>query len=127
MRLVQLPQEWGHKGFLSDPLGYISLCLDEVKYFFQRGWHGYSDKDFWNAEDHLSYLLSASCEKLRVTGIAHPSKYDNIEDWHRVLTEIQEGFDLYRNNHYEEDETIWRDKLDHSFQLLHENFESLWD
>ena len=127
MGLIQLPDKWGHRGFLSDPLGYISLCLDEIKYFFQRGWRGYADKDFWNAEDHISYIICQACATLRVTSKGIPNKYKTMEEWHQVLSEIEHGFTLYKDNHYEDDPEKWETPLKKSFQLLEENFESLWD
>ena len=127
MRLIELPTEWGHRGFLHDPLGYISMCLDEIKYFFQRGWRGYSDKDFWNAEDHLSYIICEACETLRVRGMGIPSKYETEDEWHQVLEEIKHGFKLYKDHHYEEDPEKWEKPLARSFKLLEENFGFLWD
>lgn len=130
--LVERPKWWEYS--LHDEPLYIQLYdylkgyVLEVKYFIQRGLYGYSSKDFWNAEDHLSYLIVEACGYLRVQKKGIPTKYKTWREWDRVLAQIQKGFSLYQKYKYDDWRgKKWKKELHMSFKLLEDNFESLWD
>ena len=130
--LVERPQFWWtglhEQATLTRIIDHLHGYWSEVKYFIQRGLYGYSDKDFWNANDHLAYIIVEACETLQRTKKGVPSQYKTWREWDRVLARIAKGFRLYTKYQYDDYKgQKWKKELHMSFKLLEENFENLWD
>lgn len=104
-----------------------------VKWFFQRGWRGYSDRDIWSFDHYLAEVISKGTKKLWDIHHGCPAdlfkcrynhepdkckeceqqygKCNACEDWGKVLNTISNGFLEYK-----------RDILDD--ELLHELFKN---
>lgn len=63
----------------------------EIKYFYQRGVRGYSDRDVWNFNDYLAKIISEGCSKMSKQCYGYPSGM-STEKWKSILTEISTGF-----------------------------------
>lgn len=67
---------------------------------FQRAQRGFSDCDWWNFCDWFSTIVPAMLTKLRDDGIdGYPEGFGTVkssEDWKKILTDIIEGFELYK-------------------------------
>lgn len=130
--------------------------LKEIKYFYQRGTRGYSDRDCWDIDSHLASIIPPMVRTLK-DGCGSPSKlYDptsvNNEHhkWHEIVEEIAQGFeaaehiknlDYHRwvdstNPKYKgckefsiDHEALknYQDKMNRGLELFSKYFLSLWD
>ena len=48
----------------------------EIKYFFQRGIRGYSDRDIWALDDYLCSWLPKALRQMKDCSGCHPDFYD---------------------------------------------------
>lgn len=93
---------------------------------------GYSTYDWWNFMDYNSWVMINALEDFK-TGMGHPvyGEVQTMEDWVRVLTEIQDGFiaqrkisnDIPTGEEYEELKAKW----ERGMELLTIYYGSLWD
>lgn len=110
----------------------ISMIPRRIKWFFQRGWRGYSDNDVWNFDSYLAKVISKGCKQLAKEKHGYPSDL-TPEKWEEILNEISKNFEEYiKIIELEEGyETISQEefskKLDKMFDLLKNNFGHLWD
>jgi hypothetical protein len=83
---------------LAKPKGFYYT----VKYFFQRGKRGYSDRDVWNLDNYLSKVIKNSVRELRMTTISDNEEFKNIlieiEYLFKVNEEISNGKCVYLNS-----------------------------
>jgi hypothetical protein len=107
----------------------ISNIPSDVKYFFQRGTRGYSDRDIWSLDWYLARVISETCKKLAHTTHGYPPSL-TPEEWERILLEISNGFEEYLklqdSDNYDNTE-ITKEKLNKSLELLQKYFTDLWD
>lgn len=68
--------------------------LNEIKYFYQRGKRGYSDRDLWSVHEYMSEVFPAMVRNLKgdKVGHGHPSMARSQEEWDVILEQIAEGF-----------------------------------
>lgn len=105
----------------------------EVKYFWQRGRRGYSDRDGWDIGDYLLSWLPEAIEKLEKRQFGCPVGMDP-EQWRHALHEMVLGLkSAKRINDAEswpkDPEEFKRLKrhADEGLNLLKKHFFSLWD
>ena len=63
----------------------------EIKYFYQRGRRGYSDRDLWDLSCYLSDMLSRALSDLKKNKHGYPPMLTE-KKWDRILTDMQSGF-----------------------------------
>ena len=61
-----------------------------IKWFFQRGFRGYSDRDLWNFDAYIARMISRAATELRRTGTGVPWKFCQDND----VIEGQKKFNL---------------------------------
>ena len=80
-----------------EDLKYISF---EIKCFFQRGIRGWSDKDWWNLDCHVSNIIVGSLKKLKKEGHILPtlkkgkSEEKAKKEWNKILDTIIYTFEM---------------------------------
>lgn len=82
---------------------WFSAIPSEIKYFFQRGTRGYSDRDSWNIDQYLIDILLCNLVELKANGHCIPSThapdgswgYDETR-WKAILDAMIQGFALVK-------------------------------
>lgn len=81
----------------------------DTKYFIQRGVRGYSDRDCWNMDSHLTRIIPPMVKYLKEKGMGIPTWSENKPDdvaekeWHTILDKIHLTFKIaykIRNNYW---------------------------
>ena len=75
---------------------------NNIKYFIQRGLKGYSDRDLWSLDYHLSKVICGSLKELKEVKSGYPATYDsktkkydyNQKRWDDILDDMIIGFEL---------------------------------
>lgn len=71
-----------------------------IKWFFQRGFRGYSDFDIWSLDFYLSNIISKSVKKLKETCNSVPTwkedmkEEEAIKKWNNILDNIIYTFEI---------------------------------
>ena len=76
----------------------IPYHLRKIRWFFQRGIRGYSDKDLWSFDDYLSKVISKGLRQLAIQSHGCPHEFydeknDSCKEWAKTLIIIAEGFE----------------------------------
>lgn len=112
-----------------------------IKWFWQRGTRGFSDRDSWDVHSWLAEIIPGAIARMREYDNSYPSifikkgkTHDQAKgDWHNVLKEIEDGFKAWQEidgigHDLPTDENIQRrKKFDRGMKLLHKYFDCLWD
>lgn len=89
------------------------FCRD-MKYFFQRGSRGYSDRDIWSFDYYLSKVICNGLKKLKKDCHGYPEELKTPEKWDKVLQVMIEGFEaakeLVSSDYLDECITGYEDK-----------------
>ena len=89
--------------------------------------------DSWSLDWTIAELIIFGTKSLRERCIGHPSNLNGMEEWHKILLSIQEGFEEYINikemkyDFGSEEEKVAREKVEKGFDLFREYFPDLWD
>jgi len=71
----------------------IKEFFREIKYFFQRGKRGYSDRDLWDIGEYLSTIVPPMMRDLKDNGSGYPVKIGSRKKWEEILEDIAKGFE----------------------------------
>ena len=83
---------------LRHPLKYIRHWLYEIKFFFQRGWRGWADRDTWSIDYYLSSILPGALRHLQEHSHTYVeqegmTEEEAVAEWGRILHAIADGFE----------------------------------
>lgn len=118
---------------LTHPWLIISYYYREIKYFIQRGYRGYSDRDNWSVDGFLLQILPPMLKNLRKNTYGHPIGL-TAKKWDFILFQMEEGFKANRKlcnleYNFKEKEVAkflrWKSKK--GLTLFCKHFNSLWD
>lgn len=98
--------------------GIISF-LSEIKFFYQRGRRGYSDRDFWNLDMYLGRVVCAGIKNLVLYKYLSKKK-------RRRYRVIGECFLRMQTEGWAEDPTCFKFCKELGFRLLSREFPSMW-
>lgn len=135
------------KHFFPRLFGKISHVCYTIKWGFQRMFRGWDDTMIWSVDYYLATLIPKLVRRLKEVKHGTPiemfSKNSKIneggdvpdeeyekarEKWNKILEEIAEGFEEYKNNQDTTDNSnIELKKFDKAFMLLKKHFGNLWD
>jgi hypothetical protein len=131
------------------PLIILGLCIDEIKYAWQRVFKGYDERISWELDWYLAKMIPLWISDIRhakVPGVPtsffdkypHDENYNYSEDdekkafeeWNSILIEIENGFKDYLKL----DETDFHDperknmekRFNRAFDLFRQYFSDLW-
>jgi len=119
---------WSVRRFIID----ISWKIKQIKFFFQRGKRGWSEKDVWSIDYYLSEIIPQMIVHLRSISHGHPVDLSK-EEWDKILEKIEQGFIAskrmqdfdgeYNMEKYKEDEKLFKEAM----ELFKEWYFDLWD
>ena len=115
-------------------------CIDETdedperleKWKSQRDERGFDDTELWNLDLTIANFILPRLKVFREQTNGYPSKFKAMEEWTKILDEIIEGLELYK------DKFDWDVKTDQNilnlknakckkaFKLLGEYAQDLW-
>lgn len=109
----------------------IQEFFREIKYFFQRGRRGYSDRDLWDINEYLATIIPPMMRYLKENGTGCPAeliKNNSREKWEEILEDIARGFDEYSNvDKYGLHSEFSKKIMDEGMKLFIEYFGHYWD
>lgn len=145
--LAKLPGISGYSlyGVLNHPLeAFILQPLREIKYFWQRGRRGYSDRDAWSIDYFLDSFMPQAVRSLKgghgIPGVLLPNEEPNeaeykaaYERWQIILEKIARGFESHKameNFDIEFGTHAWKfaeQDVKEGMKLFIEYYGALWD
>ena len=72
-------------------LDFIFNIHNEIKYFFQRGYKGYSDRDVWSADYYIAKTVSKIITQLNKKKNGYPYGL-STKEWGNILKKIAKSF-----------------------------------
>jgi len=104
-----------------------------IKYFYQRGRRGYSDRDLWDLSCYLSDMLSRALSDLKKNKHGYPPELTE-KKWDRILTDMQSGFlaqlalmDINTVTDSKEYTKELTAKMNKGLKLFAKHYMDLWD
>ncbi len=75
--------------------------FNKLKSFYRRGRYGWDYSDCFGMNNYLSTIIPQMIKHLS-TKNTYPPQFNSIEEWHDILLEIVNGFEVYNNyeNYY---------------------------
>jgi len=138
--------DYNYACYLLKPHEYVQDVCRKIKWFYQRGTRGYSDRDTWSLDWHLCEYMGNALRELaeNVHGVPgfdigrHPLsenpndwEFLTIEEWRATILYIADTFDLGRKI---QDYDVPGDKMEaamlrfqHGMRMFTEYFFNLWD
>ena len=98
----------------------------EIKWFYQRGRRGFSDRDVWSFDYYLADVISKGCRQL--FEISHGYPFDLTEEkWKAILDTLSNEFADYVKMKDNADSKEFNKKMTTLFALFRKHFSHLWD
>jgi hypothetical protein len=122
---------YNYAGYLYQPHKYVIALYDEVKWFIQRGYRGYSDRDVWSIDWYLCSWMPQALEQLKRTTHGHPigvskkswgNKLDLMINAFKIARKIQD-YDYKMPKEYK----LALRQFRRDFNVFKIHFFSLWD
>lgn len=124
---------------MKDPTNWIkkkSHNADPRKHARQRAKRGFSDYDWWNFNDYLSFVIIGGLEKFK-TGSGYPANLSGPDEWVEILDKMIDGFKAHQvwtsldtwdmKQPLAEWEEPYKAKWKEGSDLFIEYYGSLWD
>lgn len=121
------------------PHEYIGDLYRECKFFIQRGYRGYSDRDVWGWYDYMADINVKALRHLAKRKIGHPCGM-TMQGWRNRLLKMADGFQatIDEENDYTSYKKLSRKeflalvrsrrtRLAQGLKLYSKHFQSLWD
>lgn len=141
---------WNYLHLIKNPHLIFKETYYEIKYFFQRGKRGYSDRDNWSVDYYLNSWMPTALRNLKsehgfpVDVYVHMFPNDNYYEldpvhsalahakWHEILEIMAQGFEAAKKiNEYEfkgpVELELLRTQMNEGLRLFREYYLSLWD
>jgi hypothetical protein len=123
--------DYNYAYYLLHPHTYIVNLYDHAKWFIQRGYRGYSDRDTWSIDWYLCEWMPAALTTLKRRKIGHPIGLTN-RSWHGKLDRMINAFRIARkiqNYDYKTAKEVQAavKLFRKDFNLVKTHFFSLWD
>ena len=107
--------------------------LDDIKWFFQRLFRGYSDNETWNIDitvcqymlPRLKALLDRRSDPR--TCISHPGELKSPMEWDKILNKILFSVEMTANDNKDEPTRQQTYLILEGFELMGKYFTHLWD
>jgi hypothetical protein len=119
--------------FLIRPHKYLEDLYNNARYFIQRGYRGYSDRDVWSIDWFLTGIMPKMLRQLKQTSHGHPIGM-GPKLWRNKLEKMAQTFEIGRMiEEYDFDprDRYACDKLKRVFERRMQDFVkyffSLWD
>jgi hypothetical protein len=100
-------------------LEWLTMPREIIRHWVERAARGYSVYDMFNGNEYLSDVISGAAYWLFANAHGHPDRMTH-EEWLDILLEIRDGFSA--RNEYDDPTVPHR-----AWDLLRDNFDSIWD
>lgn len=122
---------YNYAAYLYQPHKYFGDLYDRVKWFIQRGYRGYSDRDTWSIDWYLCDWMPRALETLKNRKIGHPVGLTR-RSWNVRLDRMINAFHIARkiqNANYKTQVEVQQalKQFRKDFNLVKIHFFSLWD
>lgn len=87
--------DYNYAAYLYQPHKYIIALYDQVKWFIQRGYRGYSDRDTWSIDYYLCSWMPQALATLRKRKIGTPIGLTK-KQWNAKLDRMINAFKIAR-------------------------------
>lgn len=136
---------YNYRYVLTHPWVFFKQCWLHTKWFCQRGWRGYADRDTWSIDWYLSSWMPEALGRLSKHGYpgdmcSHdfsdsgcPHEQDHMNEWATIMRKITDGFRAARIQNiyayrlgqarYDRLEKVREEGMD----LFVKHYHSLWD
>jgi len=91
--------DYNYAFYLYQPHKYLIALYDHVRYFIQRGYRGYSDRDVWSIDYYLNSWMPQALEQLKRTTHGHPIGMTK-KQWEHRLDQMINAFKIAKNIDY---------------------------
>ena len=122
---------YNYAAYLYQPHKYVIELFGHAKWFIQRGYRGYSDRDVWSIDWYLTTWMPGALTQLKKNTHGHPigmsqkaweKKLDRMINAFKVARKIQD-YDYKTADEYKAALKLFRK----DFNLVKTYFFSLWD
>ena len=116
---------------LTHPFIVLKETYFYTKWFIQRGYRGYSDRDIWSVDGYLTSIIIPMLRVLQQKKLGYPVNLTE-ERWNEILSDMIKGFEANQrlcNLDFEpnSDTTLLQYKSAYGLQLFAEHYNDLWD
>jgi hypothetical protein len=142
---------WNYKYLILHPWKIFTESYYRTKWFLQRGWRGYSDRDNWSIDSFLNNILPEMLRNLKnghgypvdmlsleyqlmsvdipeeICEIAHKRWQDTLENMARGFEAAKMLVDLDYDWRDKNEEARLRELSELGFYLFKKHYNSLWD
>jgi len=123
--------DMNYAAYLYQPHEYVIDLYNQAKWFIQRGYRGYSDRDAWSIDYYLCSWMPAALTTLKKRKIGHPCGLTD-KAWHDKLDRMINAFKIaqkIQNYDYKtkEEAQAALKQFRKDFNLVKIHFFNLWD
>lgn len=111
--------------YIAHPLELIRECVDNARWFIQRGKRGYADCDVWSLDYYLSGWLPKALREHKNNSQSYPKGLTQ-KKWQAMLEKMAKGFDECDVNSLEKWQKAEIKKQEYR-KLFAEWYWDLWD
>jgi hypothetical protein len=81
--------------YLVHPHKYVVELYDQAKWFIQRGYRGWADRDVWSVDWFLTGIMPGMLRQLKKTSHGYPPGM-GMKRWQAKIEKMAEGFEIAR-------------------------------
>jgi hypothetical protein len=123
--------DYNYAFYLYQPHKYFITLYDQAKWFIQRGYRGYSDKDTWSIDWYLCSWMPQALETLKKRKMGHPVGL-NRKSWYAKIDRMINAFKIARkiqNYDYKTTAEVQAavKQFRKDFDVFKNHYLSLWD
>lgn len=123
--------DYNYAAYLYQPHKYIVALYDQAKWFIQRGYRGYSDRDTWSIDYYLCSWMPQALTTLKKRKIGHPWGLTK-RSWDAKLDRMINAFEIARKIQDYDYKTTAEvqaavKQFRKDFNVMNTHFFSLWD
>lgn len=119
---------YNYSAYLYQPHKYLADLFREAKYFIQRGYRGYSDRDVWSIDWFLTTIMPPILRRLKKTTHGYPTPNMGMKRWQKKLEKMAQTFEVARRiQEYDKDSLKLQKEFNRGMQDFVKYFFNLWD
>lgn len=105
----------------------FSILKRSIKFWFQRLFRGWDDRETWNLSTSLSVLILPRLKRFKEITIGYPSEFSSMQEWHQNLDFMIEAFEFYASeDHFLCEDVNKIKKAQEGIELFASYYSYLW-
>lgn len=120
---------WNYAYLLLHPWVIAEESYYRIKWFIQRGYRGFADRDVWDLESYLAGWMPAALRRLENNKVGHPCGMTQ-RGWNTRLRIMREGFEAAKamDDVAGIDESVeLQRRVEKGLKMFAAHYLSLWD